>query len=143
MPESRHVIQLRGPWFWRDAEPADAPAGDVAKDRFRFKFPTQLAEIVRQSRAGRVLLTRDFGLPSGLSREHVVVLAIDPCTACRETTLNGHRIACVVDDDGVGHGKVTEYLRTRNQLQLLCEFSPHPAETVPLREVRLEIVQPS
>lgn len=146
MHDSRHLIQIRGPFSWRDVEASDMPLLSSASETSsceRFRFPEQLAEIVQRSTSGRVLLARDFGRPANLTNDHGVVLSIDQCGPCRTISLNGERVELAAGGDGVGRCEIAARLLTRNRLQILCEF-PRLAEadTLALREIRLEILAP-
>lgn len=147
MARSRHVIRLRGPWLWHDADSATQPSrgGTVDHAGFqRFKFPEQLPHVVRQSASGCILLARDFGIPTRLTSGHGVILAIDRCEGCRDVFLNGQPLSLATSQQGVGHCEIAACLLTRNQLKFVCEFPrPVTADALPLQEVRLEIVEPN
>jgi len=139
LKESRHVINLRGPWQWSDGSPAEQVDPEAIQ---RFQFPDELTTLGGQTSAKRLLLTRDFGRPSGLTEDHRVELVINQFAGCRDVTLNGEHLDFDLEQPGLGRCNITSHIQWRNRLRIDYDVSPaNSPRPQPLHDVRVEIVE--
>lgn len=139
MSETRHVINLRGPWQWAGGSSAEQV--DPAAFQ-RFQFPDELKTLSGQTSVNRLLLKRDFGRPSGLTDENRVELVINQFAGCHDVTLNGRHLDFDLEQPGLGRCDITSQIQWRNRLRIDYEVSPaNSPGPEPLHDVRVEIVE--
>jgi hypothetical protein len=102
-----HVIRLRGPWKCADRT---------------FDWDTQLQDAL--AGGTRTCLSRQFGMPTGLTASDEVRLVIEGLTAS-EVRLNGTALTGAFD--------VTNLLQARNSLEIECSAAGSASQ------VRIEI----
>lgn len=140
MTDSKHVINLRGPWKWSEASSSH---NKNVSDFQRFRFPDELAALTELGGASnRLLLARDFGRPSGLTDRHRVELIIDQLACCKEIVLNDEPLDFGSVEDGVGRYDIGSLIQPRNRLRIICNL-PQPTTTgsLVLEDVRIEIFE--
>jgi hypothetical protein len=138
--DSKHVINLRGPWKWSEASSSH---NKNVSDFQRFRFPDELAALTEgRGSLLRVLLARDFGRPSGLTDQHRVELVIDQLACCKEVVLNDEHLDFRSVEDGLGRCDIGSLIQPRNRLRIICEL-PQPTTTgsLVLQDVRIEICE--
>lgn len=139
LKQSRHVINLRGPWQWLDG----SSTGQVGSPGFqRFQFPDELKMLSGQIDSNCLLLARDFGRPSGLTDRHRVELVINQFAGCRDVRLNDQHLDFEVEQPGLGRCDIGSLVQWRNRLRIDYEI-PQVASSrpLPLQEVRIEIIE--
>lgn len=113
-----HIIRLRGPWWYRLADSAEA--GEVTESN-RIELPCPPKEILSLLRGGPVNLRRNFNRPTGLEDVKRVELSVDVAPFMGLVSLNGQTLGTTGTAGRAGTFDVRALILGTNRLDIAVE----------------------
>ena len=120
--EQPHLIRLQGPWQCLARPDASPPSSAEKAERIvvNCRNSSGLVELLGNSFAGQLAVSRRFHRPTGLTKESQVRLLIQSDLKPHSVSLNGQLLEATAAVDI----EILDRLQPTNQLQLTFELTP-------------------